>query len=72
MDYVEPITEEEGHARYGSTSKYILKDEEGREIGILGITRDITCDYYARRRYQQELKYLFELPADIGRALCMR
>lgn len=64
VDYVEPITEEQGHARYGSTSKYILKDEEGREIGILGITRDITRDYYARRRYQQELKYLFELPAD--------
>ncbi len=62
--YIEPITEEEGQARYGSTSKYILRDEAGKQIGILGITKDITKEYRARQRYQQALRYLFELPTD--------
>ena len=30
----------------------------------MGITKDITRDYLARQHYQQELKYLFELPED--------
>lgn len=64
VDYIEPITDDNGQARYGSTSKYILNDEDGNVIGILGITRDITREYIARRHYQQELKYLFELPSD--------
>ncbi len=64
LDYVEPITDEDGHARYGSTSKYILRDDLGEIIGILGITRDITRDYIARQQYQRELKYLFTLPSD--------
>ncbi len=64
IDYIEPLTDEDGEARYGSTSKYILKNEVGVPIGILGITRDITRDYVARQRYQQELKYLFKLPED--------
>lgn len=64
INYIEPITEEDGQPRYGSTSKYILKDTDGDIIGILGITRDITRDYLARQHYQQELKYLFELPED--------
>lgn len=63
-DYVEPITDDHGNARYGSTSKYILKDENGQAIGILGITKDITREYLARKRYQQEFRYLFELPKD--------
>lgn len=69
IDYIEPITDNDGHARYGATSKYILKDVEGNFIGILGITRDITRDYIARQHYQQELKYLFELP-DNTYAVC--
>lgn len=64
VGYVEPITSDHGEARYGSTSKYILKDDSGRQIGILGITKDITMEYVARKRYQQEFRYLFELPKD--------
>lgn len=64
VDYIEPITEEDGLPRYGSTSKYILSDSDGKVMGILGITKDITRDYIARQHYQQELKYLFDLPAD--------
>ncbi len=62
IDYVEPITDEDGHARYGSTCKYILRDEGGKVLGILGLTKDITREYMARQHYQQELKLLFELP----------
>lgn len=64
VNYIEPLPDETGQARYGSTSKYILKDENGNNIGILGITKDITTEYLARQRYQTELKYLFELPQD--------
>ncbi len=65
QDYIEPITDEDGQHRYGSTSKYLLYDEENKVAGILGITRDITKDYLARQNYQKELKYLFELPLDM-------
>lgn len=63
-NYMEPITDDNGQARYGSTSKYILRDESGEVIGILGITKDITRDYIVRQHYQQELKYLFKMPKD--------
>ncbi|MBQ7954736.1 MAG: GGDEF domain-containing protein [Lachnospiraceae bacterium] len=65
INYIEPITDENGHHRYGTTSKYILRNKEGKVLGILGFTRDITRDYIARQQYQQELSYLFELPKDI-------
>ncbi len=64
IEYTEPITDENGKARYGSTSKYILRNSSGEFIGLLGITRDITKEYEAFQRYQREIKYLFELPKD--------
>ncbi len=64
VDYIEPITDDHGQARYGSTSKYILRNSMGEVLGILGITKDITRDYIARQHYQRELQYLFELPSD--------
>lgn len=64
INYIEPLADDNGHARYGSTSKYILSDSVGQVQGILGITRDITRDYITRQYFQQELKYLFELPPD--------
>ena len=63
-EYIEPITDENGKARYGATSKHILRDGNGNHIGILGITRDITREYLNRQQQQKELKYLFELPED--------
>lgn len=62
--YIEPITDDNGQARYGSTSKYLLRDEKGQVIGVLGIVKDVTREYRARQRYQQEFRYLFELPED--------
>lgn len=64
IDYIEPITDKDGQHRYGTTSKYLLRNENGEFIGILGFTRDITRDYVARQHYQQELRYLFGLPTD--------
>lgn len=64
VNFVEPITYENGHPRYGLTSKYLLRDENDKITGILGITKDITREYRARQRYQRELGYLFELPKD--------
>lgn len=64
LDFVEPITDKDGHPRYGSTSKYLIWNENGEITGILGITRDITTEYMARQRYQQEFCYLFDLPKD--------
>ena len=63
-DYVEPITDEDGHPRYGLTSKYLIRGEAGEIVGILGITRDVTMEYMARQHYQQEIRYLFNLPED--------
>ena len=64
IDYLEPLADDHGYARYASTSKHILSDPSGAVLGILGISRDVTREYFARQYYQQELKYLFELPAD--------
>lgn len=64
IDYVEPLTDEDGQPRYGSTSKFLLRDEDGSFLGLLGITKDITRDYAVRQHYQQELKLLFKLPED--------
>lgn len=64
INYIEPITDEDGHPRYGSTSKYLLIDRNNQFVGLLGVTRDITRDYIAKQHYQQELTYLFKLPPD--------
>ncbi len=65
VDYPEPITDDNGEARYGITSKYILTAPSGENIGIFGVTRDITKEYMMRQHYQHELKYLFRLPEDV-------
>lgn len=64
LHFVEPITDEDGQARYGSTSKYILRNETGEIIGLLGITEDVTSEYRARQRHEQLFRYLFDLPED--------
>ena len=71
IHYIEPLTDDHGHPRYSSTSKYILRNAAGKAIGILGISHDVTREYIARQRHQQELQYLFELPEDTYAALFM-
>lgn len=69
--YIEPLADDHGQARYCTTSKYILRDKSEKVIGIFGVSRDITKEYFMRQRYQQELRYLFELPEDTYAALFM-
>lgn len=64
LRFVEPITDKDGQSRYGSTSKYILRNEEDEIIGLLGITEDVTREYLARQRREQVFRYLFDLPED--------
>lgn len=65
IDYVEPLTERDGRPRYASTSKFILRDGDGRFMGLVGVSRDITMDYYLKRNRTRELEYLFALPRDV-------
>lgn len=69
IDYVEPLTDENGEARYSTTSKYILRDENGNPVGLLGVSRDITKELKAEQHYHQEIEYLFTLPEDTYTAI---
>ena len=69
IDYVEPLTDENGNARYSNTSKYILRDASGKPIGILGISKDITKEIRSQKQYQKEIEFLFTLPADAYMAI---
>lgn len=61
ISYVEPIATRNGTPGYGSTSKYIIRDDAGKPLGLLGITIDITKEHTARINYQQELEFLLRL-----------
>lgn len=62
IDYIEPIADINGHSRYASTTKLVLTDKEGQVLGIAGISRDITNEYYLKRHSNPALQYLFDLP----------
>ena len=65
IEYIEPITEKDGKPRYASTSKFILRDEQGNFAGLVGVSKDITMEYYLQRNRVRELEYLFSLPHDV-------
>lgn len=65
IDYIEPLTEKDGKPRYASTSKFILRDDNGNFMGLVGVSRDITMEYYLQRNRTRELEYLFALPRDV-------
>lgn len=64
LRFIEPITDKDGQPRYGATSKYILRNEAGAIVGVLGVTEDVTMEYRARQRHEQVFRYLFDLPED--------
>lgn len=64
LRFIEPITDKDGQPRYGATSKYILRNDEGEIVGLLGVTEDVTMEYRARQRHEQVFRYLFDLPED--------
>lgn len=42
INYIEPLPDNDGVPRYSSTSKYIIRDDDGNPIGIYGISRNMT------------------------------
>ena len=62
VDSIDFLGEQNDMPRYGSTTKRLLTDSQGRIMGILGITRDITASYLTAKHYQLELSKLFRLP----------
>lgn len=54
-----------------STSKHLLTDSQGRLMGILGICRDVTAEYYSKRHHHLELTNLFNLPPNAYFSLYM-
>lgn len=67
--FIEPLPASDGHPRYASTTKHILRDENGEPIGVMGICRDVTLEYETRINYERELRYLFDLPSDVITAI---
>lgn len=65
IDYVEPIAEKDGKPRYASTSKFLLRDSNGQFMGLVGVSKDVTMEYYLQRNRIRELEYLFSLPHDV-------
>lgn len=67
----EIISVTDGLSNYGYTTKYPIRDSLGRNMGILGITKDITAQYYSQRHHQITLKYLHTLPKDMYLFICI-
>lgn len=63
-NYIELLPSRSGETRYCLYSKYLLKDKSGKPMGIMGLSRDITREYEARRSYENELRNFLELPSD--------
>jgi len=66
----EKETWSDGHVSWCSTTKIPLHDDQGRVVGILGMTRDITPLMEARlkaERYAREIRAIKELMEDDSR-----
>lgn len=57
----EPNCDPQGKARWANTSKVPLKDADGKVIGLVGISRDIT----RRKRAEEERDRFFNLTLDL-------
>lgn len=64
LSFVEPLPSPDGGARYSSTSKYIIRNNDGKPIGLCGVSRDITWEYSAKLEHEKSMQSLFSLPAD--------
>ena len=52
IDLLEAIPSDDGVQHYSSTSKYLLRDEEGAVVGLYGVGRDVTEYHTAFERLQ--------------------
>lgn len=57
INNVEPVPDQNGRKSYSSTSKFVLRDEDGNTIGLCGVGRDVTSQV----ELEQELKLKVEL-----------
>lgn len=69
LEYIEPLPEQNGKKSYSSTSKYIIRDEEGKVIGLYGMARDVTAqvELEAERESSSLSRQMFDnvLEADL-------
>lgn len=56
---------DDGQSLWMTTNKFPLRDEYGRMIGLVGITRDITTS----KRFEQEMSYYGELLENMSEAV---
>ena len=61
IDSREELYNKDAKIIYRSTSKYIVRDEQGCPVAILGRVQDITKEVIAEHRYNQEVQTLFEM-----------
>lgn len=61
-DHIEPIPDQDGRKSYSSTSKYLIKNPDGKVIGIYGVARDVTAQVQlAEERENRKLsRQMFE------------
>ena len=61
-DQIEPIPDQNGRKSYSSTSKYPIRNPEGKVIGIYGVGRDVTAQVQlAEERENRKLsRQMFE------------
>lgn len=76
VDYLEPLPERDGRKLYSSTSKYLLRDEDGALLGFLGVARDVSAEaaLEAERESGQLSRQMFDsvLEADLNENRLLR
>lgn len=62
-DYIERLPDKNGEKSYSSTSKYLIRDENGSPAGLYGVARDVTVQMQLRE--EQENRKLSRQMFDI-------
>lgn len=71
IDCLEVYGERDGLPVYMSASRYLLTDSQGRIMGILGIIRDVTPEFFTKRHHQLEMQKVFVLEKDVFFSVCI-
>lgn len=76
VNLVEPLPDQHGKKSYSSTSKYLIRDEDGNVIGLYGIGRDVTAEIVLEeeREFRQLSNIMFDgvLEADLTEDCLLR
>lgn len=62
IEHFEPLPEQHGKCSYSSTSKYIIKDDDGNTIGLCGVGRDVTAqvELMEERERREHAQFVFD------------